>query len=103
MGGSAGGSTPISARAASTRSSSRRRAPSARCTSARISRRRAGIRPSLWLIVSDIEAARDELKGRGIEVSEVFHFAGLNRVAPDSAGERPRSGPGQLRVVRVVQ
>jgi catechol 2,3-dioxygenase-like lactoylglutathione lyase family enzyme len=30
----------------------------------------------LYLIVSDIEAARRELLGRGIEVSEVFHDAG---------------------------
>jgi catechol 2,3-dioxygenase-like lactoylglutathione lyase family enzyme len=29
----------------------------------------------LYLIVSDIEAARDELAARGIEVSEVFHAA----------------------------
>jgi catechol 2,3-dioxygenase-like lactoylglutathione lyase family enzyme len=27
----------------------------------------------LYLIVSDIQAARDELAGRGVEVSEVFH------------------------------
>ena len=43
-----------------------------------------GSAQSLWLIVSDIQAARDELVGRGIEVSEVFHFAGLNRVDPDA-------------------
>ena len=30
----------------------------------------------LYLIVSDIEAARDELLRRGVEVSEVFHGAG---------------------------
>ncbi|MFJ8361759.1 VOC family protein [Streptomyces sp. NPDC093984] len=30
----------------------------------------------LYLIVSDIEEARDELAGRGIDVSEVFHDAG---------------------------
>src|SRR6266542_3636971 len=30
----------------------------------------------LYLIVSDIEAARDELIGRGVEISEVFHDAG---------------------------
>jgi catechol 2,3-dioxygenase-like lactoylglutathione lyase family enzyme len=30
----------------------------------------------LYLIVSDIEAARKELLGRGVEVSEVFHDAG---------------------------
>ena len=35
------------------------------------------------LIVSDIQVARDELVGRGIEVSEVFHYAGWNRVDPD--------------------
>ncbi|MFL5493053.1 MAG: VOC family protein [Gemmatimonadales bacterium] len=34
------------------------------------------------LIVSDIEVARDELVRRGIEVSEVFHYAGWNRVDP---------------------
>jgi catechol 2,3-dioxygenase-like lactoylglutathione lyase family enzyme len=43
-----------------------------------------GSAQSLWLIVSDIQAARDELVGRGIEVSEVFHYAGLNRVDPDA-------------------
>ena len=30
---------------------------------------------NLFLIVSDIEAARDELVARGVEVSEVFHYA----------------------------
>jgi catechol 2,3-dioxygenase-like lactoylglutathione lyase family enzyme len=29
----------------------------------------------IFLIVSDIEAARDDLVGRGVEVSEIFHFA----------------------------
>jgi catechol 2,3-dioxygenase-like lactoylglutathione lyase family enzyme len=43
-----------------------------------------GSAQSLHLIVSDIQAARDELVGRGVEVSEVFHFAGLNRVASDA-------------------
>ncbi len=33
----------------------------------------AGSAQSLYLIVSDIEAARDELLGRGVNVSEVFH------------------------------
>jgi catechol 2,3-dioxygenase-like lactoylglutathione lyase family enzyme len=28
-----------------------------------------------FLIVSDIQAARDELVGRGVKVSEIFHFA----------------------------
>jgi catechol 2,3-dioxygenase-like lactoylglutathione lyase family enzyme len=39
-----------------------------------------GSAQSLFLIVSDIQTARDELLGRGVEVSEVFHYAGLNRL-----------------------
>ena len=35
-----------------------------------------GSAQGLYLIVSGIEAARDELLGRGVEVSEVFHEAG---------------------------
>jgi catechol 2,3-dioxygenase-like lactoylglutathione lyase family enzyme len=34
-----------------------------------------GSAQGLFLIVSDIEAARDELVGRGVKVSEVFHYA----------------------------
>jgi catechol 2,3-dioxygenase-like lactoylglutathione lyase family enzyme len=34
-----------------------------------------GSAQGLYLIVSDIEAARDELGARGVEVSEVFHAA----------------------------
>lgn len=36
-----------------------------------------GSAQGLYLIVSDIEAARKELLGRGIEVSEVFHSSGV--------------------------
>ena len=36
----------------------------------------------LWLIVSDIQTARAELLARGVDVSEVFHFAGWNRLDP---------------------
>jgi len=36
----------------------------------------------LWLIVTDIQAARDELAGRGVKVSEVFHYTGFNRLDP---------------------
>ena len=35
-----------------------------------------GSAQGLYLIVSDIEAARKELLGRGIQISEVFHGAG---------------------------
>lgn len=34
----------------------------------------AGSLPGLHLVVSDIDAARSELTGRGTQVSEVFHF-----------------------------
>lgn len=34
------------------------------------------------LIVSDIQAARDDLAARGVEVSEVYHYAGFNRLDP---------------------
>ncbi len=38
----------------------------------------------LHLIVSDIEAARDELAGRGVDIGEVFHFeAGGQTPGPD--------------------
>ena len=35
-----------------------------------------GSAQGLYLIVSDIEAARDDLLGRGVAISEVFHDAG---------------------------
>src|SRR2546423_12348495 len=44
---------------------------------------------SLVLAVDDIEAARDDLVARGVEVSEVFHYAG----GPfNNAVENPRVG-----------
>jgi catechol 2,3-dioxygenase-like lactoylglutathione lyase family enzyme len=42
-----------------------------------------GSAQGLYLIVSNIEAARDELLGRGIKVSEVFHDAGDVHTGPD--------------------
>jgi catechol 2,3-dioxygenase-like lactoylglutathione lyase family enzyme len=44
---------------------------------------------NLWLIVSDIEAARADLVARGVDVSEVFHFAGWNRIAPGARVSGP--------------
>lgn len=41
----------------------------------------------LHLIVGDIEAARAELAGRGVDVSEVFHFA--------AGGQQPGPDPGR--------
>jgi len=42
-----------------------------------------GSAQGLYLIVSDIEAARAELLGRGVEVSEVFHDAGSVHTGKD--------------------
>ncbi len=44
---------------------------------------------NLYLVVSDIEAARAEIKGRGVEVSETFHFTefgGAPAPGPDPEG-----------------
>ena len=44
----------------------------------------AGPIQGLHLVVNDIDAARDELAGRGVDVSEVFHFeAGGQTPGPD--------------------
>ena len=42
-----------------------------------------GSAQGLYLVVSDIEAARDELRARGVEVSEVFHDADDVHVGTD--------------------
>jgi catechol 2,3-dioxygenase-like lactoylglutathione lyase family enzyme len=42
-----------------------------------------GSAQGLYLIVSDIEAARAELLGRGVTVSEIFHSAGDVHAGPD--------------------
>src|SRR5919112_5256404 len=42
-----------------------------------------GSAQGLYLIVSDIEAARKELLGRGVAVSEAFHDAGGVYAGPD--------------------
>ena len=55
-----------------------------------------GTAQGLYLIVSDIEAARDELLGRGVEISEVFHDAGGVYAGADKPflfGRRRVSGP----------
>ena len=55
-----------------------------------------GSAQGLYLIVSDIAAARDELLGRGVEVSEVFHGAGDVYVGTDEPylfGRLRVSGP----------
>src|SRR5580704_16789031 len=55
-----------------------------------------GSAQGLYLIVSDIEAARKELLGRGVEISKVFHDAGDVHAGTDEPylfGRRRVSGP----------
>ena len=59
-----------------------------------------GSAQGLYLIVSDIEAARKELLARGVAVSEVFHHEGDVHTGPDEAylfGRRRVSGPDPER------
>ena len=56
----------------------------------------AGSSQGLYLIVSDIEAARKDLLDRGIDVSEVFHSEGEVYAGDDEAylfGQRRVAGP----------
>src|SRR5882672_8815619 len=58
-----------------------------------------GSAQGLYLIVADIAAARDELLGRGVEVSEVFHSDGVY-AGPDEPylfGRRRTSGADPAR------
>src|SRR5215510_11051203 len=55
-----------------------------------------GSAQGLYLVVSDIEAARRELLDRGVEISEVFHDAGEAHAGTDEAylfGRVRVSGP----------
>jgi catechol 2,3-dioxygenase-like lactoylglutathione lyase family enzyme len=55
-----------------------------------------GSAQGLYLIVSDIAAARNEMVGRGIEINEVFHDAGGVYAGPDEPylfGRLRVSGP----------
>ena len=55
-----------------------------------------GSAQGLYLVVSDVAAARDEMLGRGVKVSEVFHDAGGEYAGPDEPylfGRLRVSGP----------
>src|SRR5471030_3118574 len=59
-----------------------------------------GSSQGLYLIVSDFEAARKELVGRGVEISEVFHDAAGVYAGPDEPylfGRVRVSGPDPAR------
>ena len=68
-----------------------------------------GSAQGLYLIVSDIEAARAALIARGVEVGEIFHGGGDVHAGADEpyiagrqTGQRPRSRGRQLRFLRLV-
>ena len=70
----------------------------------------AGSARGLYLIVSDIEAARAELLDRGVEVSEAFHDAGAAHAGADEPYlfgrlrvQRAGSRASLLSLVRLVQ
>ncbi len=60
-----------------------------------------------YLIVSDIQAARDQLAARGVEISEVFHPGTPGARIPtrreERSAQRARTEPRQLRFLRHVQ
>ena len=59
-----------------------------------------GSAQGLYLIVSDVEAAREELRGRGVAISEIFHGGGNVFSGPDEAyifGRLRMSGPDPAR------
>jgi predicted enzyme related to lactoylglutathione lyase len=51
-----------------------------------------GSAQGMFLVVSDIEAARRDLVARGANVSDVFHFDGDHRTVPGPDAERPSYG-----------
>jgi catechol 2,3-dioxygenase-like lactoylglutathione lyase family enzyme len=51
-----------------------------------------GSAQGMFLVVSDIEAARKELIARGVDVSEVFHFDGDHHAVPGLDSERQSYG-----------
>ncbi|MFD8079981.1 VOC family protein [Streptomyces sp. NPDC059718] len=57
-----------------------------------------GTAQGLYLIVTDVEQARAELVGRGIEVSAVFHDSGGLLHHGHESGEATHRGAGQERI-----
>jgi predicted enzyme related to lactoylglutathione lyase len=51
-----------------------------------------GSAQGMFLVVSDIEAARRELIAHGVDVSGIFHFDGDHNVVPGPDTERPSYG-----------
>ena len=64
-----------------------------------------GSADSLVLAVDDIDAARDDLIARGVDVSEVFHYAGgpFNNAVEEPTRRRARPARSFLLLVRLVR
>ena len=64
-----------------------------------------GSTQGLYLVVDDIEAAREDLVARGVDVSEVYHDAGgvFEHAGTEHQAAGAGSRPDQLLVVRVLQ
>jgi catechol 2,3-dioxygenase-like lactoylglutathione lyase family enzyme len=60
----------------------------------RITSAAPGSAQGLYLVVSDMQAARDELVARGVDVSEVFHAASPGAQFEPDGDEGRVSGPG---------
>jgi len=54
--------------------------PGSACSITLMSQPAAGSLSGLHLVVSDIDAARAELAGRGVDVGEIYHFESGKRV-----------------------
>jgi catechol 2,3-dioxygenase-like lactoylglutathione lyase family enzyme len=59
-----------------------------------------GSASGLYLVVSDIEAARAELLDRGVDVSELFHRAGPGK--PPVSGPHPVTRPSPRSAIRTA-
>ena len=51
-----------------------------------------GSLPGTFLVVEDLAAAREQLRGRGLEVSDIFHFEG-GRIVAGTKGRTPGPDP----------
>src|SRR5688572_16694604 len=66
--------------------------PGSKCSIHLVTTAVPGSAQGMFLVVSDIEAARRELMGRGADVSEVFHFDGDHNAVPGPDPEGPSYG-----------
>jgi catechol 2,3-dioxygenase-like lactoylglutathione lyase family enzyme len=66
--------------------------PGSQCSIHLVTTAAPGSAQGMFLVVSDIDAARKELSTRGVGVSEVFHFDGEHRPVPGPDPKLPSYG-----------